>query len=111
MTRRVQHAHKLVARVAKEAAHELYEVSMGDNVLRAEWKRQNPGATEKQLIDRFVKRNWGKCLAFARATLARLLTQPIDERLKEEIMEALVLDQSLRLGREQIQIGKLPTVH
>lgn len=89
-------AHVLVAKLAREAASELYEVVMGDNVVRAEWKRQNPGCSEKVLLTRFVAKNWGACIPFARATMARMLTQPLDEGLKEQIMEALVQDASLR---------------
>jgi hypothetical protein len=93
------HAHKLVAKIAEEAAKELYEVVMGDNVIRAEWKRQNPGLNEKMLIAKFVKKNLAKCIPFARATLTRMLTVTVDEGLKEEILDALVLDASLRRGR------------
>jgi hypothetical protein len=96
------HCHKRIAEVAKEAAAELYEVVMGDNAVRAEWKRQNPGASELALLSRFVARNWGNCIPFARATLAQLLTQPIDESLKIEIHEALTLDASLMHGRGRV---------
>jgi hypothetical protein len=85
--------------VAQAAAGELYEVLMGDNLVRAEWQKQNPGLTEKQLTSRFVAKNWGKCLEFARATLALTLRQPIDTKTKDAIMEALRLDNQLLRGR------------
>lgn len=93
------HCHKLVAKIAREACAELYERLMGENVVRTEWKRQNPDCTEHQLLARFVNRNWSKCIPFARATLARLLTTSIDDKTKDEIMEALMLDQTLTRGR------------
>lgn len=93
------HCHKLVASVAKEAAGCLYNDLMADNVLFAEWKKQNPGANAKALESRFIAKQWGKCLAFARATLAQLLQSPIEESLKEEILDALILDNSLVRGR------------
>ncbi len=91
--------HKMIRDVAQEAAASLYEVVMGDNLVRAEWKRQNPGLTEKQLLSRFISKNWPRCIPFARATLATLLTKPLDTASKEAIMEALVLDSTLTRGR------------
>lgn len=89
-------AHALVARIAREAAADLYETMMGDNLLRVEWKRQHPGATEPQLLRLFVRQNWGRCIPFARATLATMLSRPLPEHLKEEIHDALIKDRSLR---------------
>lgn len=97
------HCHKLVAKIAREAAGELYEKVMSDNLVRAEWKRQNPECTDKQLESRFIEKNWDKCLGFARATLATMLTQPIEEGLKSDIMEALILDSTLTRGRVRFQ--------
>lgn len=93
------HCHKLVAKQAKEAADELYEVLMKDNLMYGLWKKQNPGLNDKRLRLRFVARNWGRCIPFARATMARMLTMPIDEGLKETILEALSLDATLMRGR------------
>lgn len=95
------HCHRLVAQVAKEAAGELYEATMSNNVVRRLWQEQNPGANEAALLARFVARNWGRCIPFARATLATMLTKPIDEGTKETIMEALVLDATLMRGRAE----------
>ena len=96
------HCHKMVAAVAKEAAGNLFDVVMGDNAVFEEWKRQNPGATQKQLENRFVKKNWGRCLEFARATLATMLSSStISEEVKDEIADALVKDNQLIRGRRQ----------
>lgn len=99
-------AHMLVARLAREAAAELYETLMGDNLIRAEWKRQNPEANEPQLLRRFVARNWGRCIPFARATMAQMLTGPLPEHLKAEIHDALIKDRSLR----PLETSKAPSV-
>ena len=93
------HCHRLVAQVAKEAAGELYETVMCDNAVRAEWKRLHPGLGPKALETEFIRTKWKHCIPFARATLAQLLTKPIDESLKAEIHLALVQDASLSFGR------------
>lgn len=94
------HCHKLVAKVAREAAGELYETLMGDNQFYEVWKKRNPGLSPKALEAKFVATKWGACIPFARATLAHLLSRPdIDNSLKDDIMEALVLDSTLRRGR------------
>ncbi len=93
------HAHVQVADTARGIAQALYERLMGDNALRAAWKKQNPGASEKQLVSRFVTANVAKCLPMARATLALLLRSSSDDRLKERVAEALILDASLMKGR------------
>jgi hypothetical protein len=113
MTQRVQHCHKMVRSVAKEAAGQLYETVMGDNKIFEEWKRQNPGASPKQLELRFIERNWGKCVQFARTTLTCMLRQNnIPESVKEEILDALVKDASLTRGRQLgQQILSVPTIH
>lgn len=91
-----QHVHRLIAETAKSAAAELYEVVMSNNEVRAEWKRQNEGCGEKELLKRFVKKNWGKCVPVARTTLGLLLRNSADETLKTQIYEALLLDNTLR---------------
>lgn len=93
-------AHQLVMSTAVNCAAELYEVMMGDNMLYEAWKKQNTGASAKQLAIRFIKKNWLKCVPVARATLARLLADPtISPEYKETILEALELDWSLMAGR------------
>lgn len=97
---RQQHVHFYVAETAKSAALEHYEILMGAmNELYAEWKRQHPGMSAKALQAAYVKRHWGKYVELARATLARILATSSDERLKETIYEALLLDNTLIRGR------------
>jgi len=76
---------------------------MGDNLMYDSWRKQHPGTSDNRLRQLFVDRNWPRCIPFARATLARLLTTPIDEKVKESIMEVLVKDASLVRGRVQQQ--------
>lgn len=97
----VAHCHKAVAAVAKAAAGELYEKMMGDNNFYAAWQRQNPDCSPKELERRFIARNWGKCLEFARKTMALMLSNPnVPEKVKEEIMDALEKDAMLMRGRK-----------
>ena len=97
------HCHVAVRKVAMKAAGELYESLMGDNGFYETWKKQNPGASSKELERRFVLKNWGKCLDFARKTMVLMLRDPgIPEDLKEEILEILTMDQLLTRGRGRI---------
>lgn len=89
--------HVKVAEVAKAAAGELYESLMGNNELFRAWTKQNPGAGPKELERRFIEKNWPRCIEFARTTLTVLLTQPdVSDATKDEIMDVLEKDQSLR---------------
>jgi hypothetical protein len=98
--KKVSHAHYRIADTAKAAAHEHWDVLAMDNEFYDRWVKAYPDKTAKQLEDRFVELNWGKYIPFARATLASLLATPIDEELKREIHEALVLDNTLVAGRK-----------
>jgi hypothetical protein len=83
--------------VAREAAGQLYESMMGNDGFYKLWKKQNPGANAKQLEERFINKNWGKCLDFARATLTEMLKRPdVSEEMKDEIMVILEQDYTLR---------------
>lgn len=108
---KISHVHIRVAKVAKELAAESYELVMSHNLVRAEWKRQHPGMGEKGLLRAFVTRNWSRYIPCARTTLTLLLREPIDEKLKEEILAVLVKDSTLIRGRVEPKIlaGALPT--
>lgn len=99
--RSLGHCHWQIADTAKAMAHELYNTVMANNQVRDEWIRQNPECNSKELERRFVVKNWSKCIAAARSTLAAMLTGPYDPDLKEQIHTALVLDSSLRYGKGQ----------
>lgn len=99
-TRPSRHAHRLVAETAEALCAELYETVMSNNAVRAEWKRQHPGASEAGLLRTFVRKNTAKLVPAARSTLAHMLATSIDEVLKTSIHEALVLDNTLLRGRK-----------
>lgn len=107
---KVVHAHRLIAKTARDAAEQLYEIVMGDNLVRAAWKKQNPGCAERVLVKRFVDKNAERCVPFARATLTRLLSTNMPENLKAEIHEALCLDATLIRGRAEGQMIVQPGV-
>lgn len=108
--------HKEIRSVAQAAAGELYDSLMSaSNELFLEWQRQNPGLSSKALESRFIAKNWSKCIDFARGTLAHMLTRPdISEDSKEHILEVLILDNSVPVGRtppsRAVQITNLAEV-
>lgn len=90
------HAHPMIAQLANEMAHELYDTMMEDNLWYEMWKFQNTGITSAQALEsRFVRKNIEKLLPQARATLAGMLATNIPEELKEQIHNALVMDKTL----------------
>jgi hypothetical protein len=103
------HVQEMVANTALEIANELYEDFMHNNDIRAQWKKTHPGASEKGLRSSFVKKYWPACIESARATLATMLTGPLDEAAKATIHEALVLDMTLKRGRNRAShVGGVP---
>ena len=94
------HAHPMIALLAHEMAHELYETMMMDNFWYGQWKSKHPGMSAKHLEFAFVRRNIEVLLPQARATLASMLATNIPEAQKEKIMDALVMDQTLVAKRQ-----------
>lgn len=98
------HCHVVIREVAKAAAGQLYERLMGDNRCYEAWQKQNPECSAKELEHRFIERNWGKCIPFARASLTALLRQPdVPESTKLQIMDVLTKDNSLIRGRRDVR--------
>lgn len=93
--------HKLVRSVAMEAAGQLYEGVMSNDVVWKEWKKQNPQCqTARQLEVRFIEKNWTQCIEFARATLGLMLgRRDISDEMKVTIYEALTLDNAIPVGK------------
>jgi len=92
--------HKEVMKVAKEAAGQHYEVLMKDDLLFGMWKKQCPGLTSKAMEVRFIAKAWPMYVRFARTTMAMLLDRnDVAQEVKDKIYEALLLDNSLTLGR------------
>lgn len=101
--RRLQHVHPVVADAAVGIIMESYDALMHHNEHWAAFKRQFPDATSKELEQIYLEHNWGKGVEAARVTLARMLdpvnSPGLDDKARETIHEALVLDQSLMMGR------------
>lgn len=98
--RKIAHCHWGLKAVAEELCGAAYEEVMRHDKLYKSWQEQNPGVSKKDLQKLFIAKRWGRFVAPARATLAHMLTRPIDEKQKEEIMEMLVLDSTLIRGRK-----------
>ena len=97
-TRNVPRAHYLVMKTAREFAGELHEVYSG------KWPDFHKAYPSQNA---FVRKYWPAFIEEARATLARLLGENIDEKLKKEIYDALIRDQSLaptRKGALQVRM-------
>lgn len=98
--RKISHCHKAIAKVARNLAAATYQELMScSNQLYDVWKKQTPGLNDKQRQQLFVNRKWGMFIDAARATLTLQLRSPIDEKVKDEIMEILALDATLIRGR------------
>ena len=99
------HAHHLVAKTAVEIANAQFETMASNNTLYTQFKVGREDWSEAQLRGLFVRKWAGRAetLEAARATLAATLHSPIDESLKTQIAEALILDNTLRRGREHQQ--------
>lgn len=108
-------AHWRVVKVAIAMANELFEIYMLDN---AWWHKMSAGGkvSEKQGRKVFVDCVAPQLLEDARQSMVDCLTQPdsvIPQALKDEIHEALVLDNGLR-GKRMIaeQYASIPaTLH
>ena len=93
--------HILVAKTAQAMARECYDSFMQSNPQYAAWREANPGLSGEALEARWIVTRWGLFVEPARATLAEMLRQPIDEALKKQISEALILDAQLIRGRKR----------
>jgi hypothetical protein len=80
--------HRLVKETAVGITQAQYECFAQNNDFFAKHPKVGP----------WVARNWRYYIAEARATLARLLNGPMEERLKEQIADALIKDNLLRKG-------------
>lgn len=93
--------HRLIAETAMEMANELFEVYARENDVYRKM-RADGQVTEKQAREFFVMRMMPKLYEDARANLASCLAEPDDRvtpKMKEDIYEALCLDNDLRANR------------
>lgn len=91
-------AHRRVAAVAVEMANHLFEEYMRVNAIYHQMRAAGQ-VTEKAARKLFVERVAPRMLEDARRALTDMLTQPDDRvppSMKEEIAEALMLDNDLR---------------
>lgn len=84
------YCHKLVAETAKNLARAAYEhIAVRNN----EFFAQNPS------MEAFVAKTWPGFVEDARTTLVKMLSGSYPEELKQEIYQAIVLDNQLTRGR------------
>lgn len=93
--------HRLVAKTAIEMAQELFEVYAAENNIYKRL-RADGEVSEKHARNFFVQRMAPKLYEDARQALAAMLAEPLDkvsQHMKDEIYEALCLDNDLRANR------------
>jgi hypothetical protein len=96
----IAHCHVQIREAAKAAAGHLYERLIGDPRYYEAWRKQNPECDPQELERRFVEKNWPKCVAYARKSLAEMLKRSdVPETAKAQIADVLAKDQSLISGR------------
>ena len=91
-------AHKLVADIAKGFAAEVYQAFARKS---NDFFKANPDEAE------YIRQNWPYYCESTRATLATMLTTNTPDVLKNQIHEALLLDNALRMTREHLQVMPL----
>ena len=88
-------AHFQIAHTARGLAEATYQ----------EFARKSPGFWAANPDEHaWVDKSWPLFCEQARATLAQLLSTPISDLLREQIAEALILDNDLRGTRAKIQV-------
>lgn len=89
-------AHHQVADVAKSIALAMYErLALMSN----EFYAKNPDP------EVYAQKSWPLYTEEARTTLVMMLSGNYPEHLKEQIKEALILDEPLRITRQKIQVS------
>lgn len=94
-SRPVRMCHVLIRDTAKKMAEAAYEEIMRDNLIYPAWKARNPELDSEGLAKLWVERTWSGYIDEARRTLAGMLQGPLNEDLKLQIYEALLLDSQL----------------
>lgn len=99
-TGRGLNAHKMVANLAVEMAHECYEAHM--SAKNGLWREMRRNLTEKQARIAFVAKIAPTLLEDARLALTDCLTMPDDvmpKAQKDEIADVLIKDSDMRANR------------
>lgn len=82
----MKYCHKLLENVAREIAGEFYNDAANDNQFYKTWPKES----------KFINKQWGTFVRPARQALATMLgMSKYSESIKDEIMEALLLDRAL----------------
>lgn len=82
--------HELIRDTAVEMAEALYEECA---------KRSNEWWAERPDRKKWVQETWPLLIEEARSTLAKMLSGPLPDNLKEQIFDAISLDNTVRSGR------------
>lgn len=93
------YCHKLIAETAKSLARSIYEHNA---------KRDNEFFAQVD-EETFVSRSWPGLVEDARTTLVNMLAGSYPEALKEEIAQAIILDNTLTRGRPERVASRLKT--
>jgi hypothetical protein len=93
------HCHWLIAKTAKEMAGAQYEELARNDA----WYRTHPSQKD------FIAAYWSKYTETARATLAKMLALNFSESIKEQIADALILDDGYAKGRRSVMLPNIIT--
>lgn len=93
------HCHWLIAKAAKEMAGAQYEELARNDA----WYRKHPDQKA------FIGAYWGNYCEIARRTLAQMLGMNYPESVKEQIEEALILDNGYAKGRRSVMLPNVIT--
>jgi hypothetical protein len=97
-----KYAHKLIAKTAQEIAAAAYQDMAMDDDFYKMWPKEKV----------FVNKMWPTFVRVARETLANMLSMDTyDEKVKEEIAQALMLDRALPAGDTAVLPQTLSMVH
>lgn len=98
--------HKLIAETAKAMALEAADEALGlSNPLFKKLKEKYPEKSRGELLKLLAGKTWPSLIPQARATLAKMLTGPLDQGLKDQISSALILDNTLPGRRPRARAG------
>lgn len=112
-SRGVRHCHQLVAEVAQGICGAAFEeFARMDNPRYREWKERNPSLSASALQKKFIKETWGSYVDKARSVLGEMLgSSDQSEAVKDQIMEALLMDNALLQGRSMKQEAMSRAIH
>lgn len=91
-----KHCHEMVAKVAKQMAGEIFETMMAKNKWYEAYKKSHPKIAPARLQNHFISTQWHRYVSSARTTLAAMLKTNTSPVLKEQIRQALILDNAVR---------------